>query len=50
MAEFFNEYGLSTEGLTRGEIKEVYRDITARTFSYSKTARCCGRARWKPYI
>lgn len=37
-AEFFNEYGLSTEGLTRGEIKEVYRDITARTFSYSKTA------------
>ena len=36
--QFFNDYALSTEGLTRGEIKKVYRDITTRAFSYSKTA------------
>lgn len=36
--QFFNEYGLSTEGLTRGEIKSVYRDITTKSFTYSKTA------------
>ncbi|MBE6609911.1 MAG: hypothetical protein E7634_04520 [Ruminococcaceae bacterium] len=36
--KFFNEYGLSTEGLTRGEIKSVYRDITTKSFTYSKTA------------
>ena len=36
--QFFNDYGLSTEGLTRGEIKAVYRDITTKTFTYSKTA------------
>ena len=35
---FFNDYDLSIEGLTRGEIKKVYRDITTKTFSYSKTA------------
>lgn len=35
---FFNDYGLSTEGLTRGEIKAVYRDITTKSFTYSKTA------------
>ena len=29
---------MSTEGLTRGEIKEVYRDITTKSFTYSKTA------------
>ena len=34
---FFNNYGLSTDGLSRGEIKAVYRDITTRSFSYSKT-------------
>ena len=36
--EFFEDYDLSTEGLTRGEIKKVYRDITTRSFTYSKTA------------
>ena len=36
--DFFQEYGLSTEGLTRMEIKAVYRDITTKTYSYSKTA------------
>lgn len=36
--QFFNEYNISTDGLTRGEIKAVYRDITTKTFAYSKTA------------
>lgn len=36
--EFFDEYNLSTEGLTRAEVKDVYRDITSQTFSYSSTA------------
>jgi len=36
--KFFNEYGLSTDGLSRGEIKAVYRDITTNAFTYSKTA------------
>ena len=36
--QFFNEYGLSTEGLTRSEIKAVYRDITTKAFTYDKTA------------
>jgi len=36
---FFDSYDLSTEGLTRGEIKEVYRDITTESFSYAKTAQ-----------
>ena len=36
--EFFEDYDLSTEGLTRKEIKKVYRDITTKSFSYSKTA------------
>lgn len=36
--QFFNDHGLSTEGLSRGEIKAVYRDITTESFSYSKTA------------
>lgn len=35
---FFQEYNLSTEGLTRSEIKKVYRDITTKSFSYHKTA------------
>ena len=35
---FFNEYSLNTVGLSRGEIKSIYRDITANTFSYRKTA------------
>ena len=36
--KFFDAYDLSTEGLSRGEIKAVYRDITTKAFSYSKTA------------
>lgn len=35
---FFNENGLSTDGLSRGEIKAVYRDITTKSFTYAKTA------------
>ena len=35
--QFFDENGLSTEGLTRGQIKAVYRDITTQTFSYRET-------------
>lgn len=35
---FFNDNNLSTEGLTRGEIKNIYRDITTGKFSYDKTA------------
>lgn len=37
--EFFNENALSTEGLTRAEIKAVYRDITTGVFSFEKTAQ-----------
>lgn len=36
--QFFNDYGLSTEGLSREEIKAVYKDITTESFTYSKTA------------
>ena len=36
--QFFNEYKLSTEGLTRKEIKNVYRDIITKSFSDPKTA------------
>ena len=35
---FFEENGLSAEGLTRAEVKAVYRDITEESFTYSKTA------------
>lgn len=35
---FFEENGLSTDGLTRAEIKAVYRDITTESFTYGKTA------------
>lgn len=37
--EFFDYYNLSDEGLTRAEIKAVYRDITTSSFTYSKTAQ-----------
>ncbi|MCI8332465.1 MAG: hypothetical protein HFE78_06535 [Clostridiales bacterium] len=37
-AAFFEENGLSMEGLSRQEVKEVYRDITTRCFTYGKTA------------
>lgn len=35
---FFYKYSLSTDGLSRSEIKAVYRDITTKSFTYSKTA------------
>ena len=35
--QFFNDYVLSTDGLTREEIKNVYRDITSNSFSDDKT-------------
>lgn len=35
---FFEENGLSSEGLSRSEVKEVYRDITTKSFTYGKTA------------
>lgn len=36
---FFTENDLPRAGLTRSEIKEVYRDITTNRFSYGKTAQ-----------
>lgn len=36
--QFFADYGLSTDGLTRSEIKAVYRDIITESFTYGKTA------------
>ena len=35
---FFEENGLSTEGLSRTEVKAVYLDIKTNSFSYGKTA------------
>lgn len=35
--EFFNEYKLSTNGLSRTDIKKVYKDIIMETFTYHKT-------------
>ena len=35
---FFEENGLSTVGLSRSEIKAVYRDITTKSFTNDKTA------------
>ncbi len=40
---FFDENGLSTEGLTRADVKAVYRDITSGSFTYGKTAEVIGR-------
>ena len=34
---FFDTHGLSTEGLSRGEVKAVYRDITTQSFTFSKS-------------
>ena len=36
--KFFKEYDLSTEGLSRGEIKAVYRDISTKSFTHANTA------------
>ena len=35
--EFFDEFKLTTEGLSRDDIKAVYKDITTKSFNYSKT-------------
>lgn len=34
---FFEEYNLPLEGLSRSDIKAVYKDIILKTFSYEKT-------------
>ncbi len=36
--KFFGNYELSTDGLSRDDIKKIYRDIKSESFSYSKTA------------
>lgn len=36
--DFFNLNGLSAEGLTRTEVKEVYRDISTKNYTNSKTS------------
>mgnify|MGYP003293449098 CR=1 FL=1 len=36
---FFQANGLSVEGLTRAEIKAVYKDISTKSFTYSKTGQ-----------
>lgn len=36
--EFFEDNGLSMEGLSRAEVKAIYRDITTQKFIYGKTA------------
>lgn len=36
--KFFNELSLSTDGLSRDEIKAVYKDIATNSITYSKTA------------
>ena len=41
---FFRENDLSLEGLTRQEIKEVYRDISTESFTYGKTAEVIDRS------
>lgn len=41
---FFEENGLSTEGLSRSEIKAVYRDITTKSFTNEKTAEVLQQA------
>lgn len=35
---FFDKYNLPTDGLTRNDIKNVYRDISTGRFTYKKTA------------
>lgn len=40
---FFEENGLSAEGLSRTELKAVYKDITTNSFTYEKTAEVLQR-------
>ena len=44
--EFFEDNGLSMEGLSRSDVKAVYRDITTQRFTYDKTAEVLER--WVP--
>ena len=41
--DFFKENGLSTEGLSRADVKAVYRDITTESFTNDKTAQVLER-------
>ena len=41
---FFDQYGLSAEGLSRAEIKAVYRDITTKSFKNGKTVEVIRQA------
>lgn len=43
-AAFFAENGLSMEGLSREDVKAVYRDITTQRFTYEKTAEVIERS------
>ncbi|WP_434309700.1 hypothetical protein [Hominifimenecus sp. rT4P-3] len=42
--QFFDENGLSAEGLSREEVKAVYQDITTQQFTYDKTAEVIERS------
>ena len=43
-AAFFEDNGLSMEGLSRAEVKAVYWDITSERFTYDKTAEVMERS------
>lgn len=42
--DFFEQNGLSAEGLSRGDLKAVYRDITTNRFTNDKTAEVIRRS------
>lgn len=42
--QFFDENGLSTDGLSRDDVKAVYRDIKTQRFTYDKTAEVIERS------
>lgn len=44
--KFFEDNGLPMEGLSRSDVKAVYRDITTQRFTYDKTAEVLER--WVP--
>ncbi len=44
--EFFEDNGLPMEGLSRSDVKAVYRDIATQCFTYDKTAEVLER--WVP--
>ncbi len=43
-AAFFEDNGLSMEGLSRADVKAVYWDITSKRFTYDKTAEVMERS------